>query len=299
MCILLTTNGNKDYPFILLSNRDEYFKRDTKQAHFHVYNGQSIISPLDMARVDHGTWMALNPSNKRFAILVNFREGIKDTVNPISRGVLPVDFVTSQNGNTKNKYLTELILKYKDENLFDKIGGFNLLFGDLISNRFDIISNKNDSDFKLFSEPNEYHGLSNSSFDDPWNKVKIGVTKLKELTTCYNLDSNVSKDELVNELFDLLSYNTLGNITEDYQANFENIKGTIFVPPLLVRDYNRNNSLAGKYYGTRTQTVVLVDRNYHLTYIEKNLHSNDDLNEEPTFVKFEIDLMNSINYQTA
>jgi uncharacterized protein with NRDE domain len=299
MCILLTTNANVDYPFILVSNRDEYFKRLTKPVHSHQYNGQRIISPLDMARQDHGTWIALNPVNKKFSILVNFREGIKDTVNPISRGVLPLDYVTSVNSTTKSQYLNELILKYRDENLLSKIGGFNLMFGDLVNNRFDIISNKNDSDFKIFSEVPEYHGLSNSSFDEPWDKVKLGVKKLQSLTGSYNSNMSRSKDSLINDLFGLLSHDSMGNITSDYEANFENIKNSIFVPPLLVRGYNRNNALAGKYYGTRTQTVILVDKNHHLTYIEKNLHSTDDLNEAPKIKRFKLDLNDSNLHESS
>lgn len=297
MCILVTTNANSDFPFVLVSNRDEYFKRATQQVTKHYYNNHEIISPLDMARSDHGTWLALNPAMKKFAILVNYREGIKDTINPISRGVLPLDYVTS-NASTRNEYLTEMVLKYGDEKLLTKIGGFNLLFGDLLKNRYDIISNKNDADFKIFSTKPEYHGLSNSSFDEPWEKVRIGETLLKEITESYN-DRPIPKNEFIDKLFELLSHNTLDNVTDDYQANFDKIKSSIFVPPLTVRDYNRNNSFAGEYYGTRTQTVILVDKSHHLSYIERNLHSSDDLNEEPTYTTFEFDLNEDLNSQNA
>jgi len=308
MCILLTTNANKDYPFILISNRDEYFKRATQCATFHTFNNKNIriLSPLDMARKDHGTWIALNPENHKFAILVNFREGLKEAINPVSRGVLPLDYVISD-ADSRNGFLNELSIRYNDSELLQKIGGFNLLFGNLDSTKtscssFDIISNKNTADFKIFtSNKGEYHGLSNSSFDEPWEKVKIGEEKLKQVIEDYNLNSenevsysNISspscKDELITKLFELLSYNTLGNITQDFQGNFENIKNTIFVPPLKVRDFNRNNPLAGEYYGTRTQTIIMVDKIGHVTYIEKNLHSSDDLNEQPHLQTYEFDI---------
>lgn len=289
MCILLTTNANKDYPFVLLSNRDEYFRRATQQASFHEYNHTKVLSPLDMARKDHGTWLALNPENHKFSILVNFREGIKDVINPVSRGVLPLDYVVSDSV-TRSQFLNELSTNYNDSELLTKIGGFNLLFGDLKNNSFDIISNKNNSDFKIFTRKNEYHGLSNSSFDEPWEKVKAGEHRLQKLTEDYNQNDSIGKEQFVEQLFDLLSLNTLGNITQDYQGNFENIRNTIFVPPLKVRDYNRNNLLTGEYYGTRTQTIILVDKFGKISYIERNLHSSDDLNETPQLQSFEFEM---------
>ncbi|CCH41571.1 hypothetical protein BN7_1112 [Wickerhamomyces ciferrii] len=290
MCILLTTNANKDYRFILLSNRDEYYQRATQLASFHEYNNVKILSPLDLARKDHGTWIALNTENDKFAILVNYREGIKEAINPVSRGVLPQDYVVS-NSTTRSQFLNELSAKYDDGELLSKIGGFNLLFGDLSSNSFDIISNKNNSDFKIFTTKDEYHGLSNSSFDEPWEKVRIGEQLLREYTENYNNStSTINKEDLVESLFNLLSYNTMENITNDFQGNFENIKNSIFIPPLKVRDYNRNNVLAGQWYGTRTQTVILVDNHGHVSYIERNLHSSDDLDESPQTQKFEFEL---------
>lgn len=285
MCILLTTNANKDYPFVLLSNRDEFFRRATQLATFHEYDNTRVLSPLDMARKDHGTWLALNPQNHKFAILVNYREGLKEVINPVSRGVLPLDYIVSQS-ETRSQFLNELGARYNDSELLSKIGGFNLLFGDLSKNSFDIISNKNASDFKIFTRKNEYHGLSNSSFDDPWEKVRLGEEKLKTLTEDYN-ENHGSKEKFIEDLFSLLSYNTLGNITDDLEGNFNNIKNTIFVPALKVRDYNRNNPLAGEYYGTRTQTVILVDKYGKITYVERNLHSSDDLSEKPQTQTYE------------
>lgn len=287
MCILLTTNANKDYPFVLLSNRDEFFKRATQQAEFHEYDHTRILSPLDMARKDHGTWIALNPESHKFSILVNFREGLKESINPVSRGVLPLDYVVS-GSITRSQFLNELSAKYNDGDLLTKIGGFNLLFGDLKNNSFDIISNKNNSDFKIFTRNAEYHGLSNSSFDEPWVKVKTGVKCLEELTQGYNKEEGpVDKEKFIEQLFELLSLNTLENITEDFEGNFKNIENTIFVPPLKVRDFTRNNPLAGELYGTRTQTIILVDKMGGITYVERNLHSSDDLSERPQLRTYE------------
>ena len=33
----------------------------------------------------------------------------------------------------------------------------------------------------------------------------------------------------------------------------------------------------GKYYGTRTQTIILLDKYGNLNYYEKNIHNSDDI----------------------
>lgn len=73
MCILISSIEHPDYPFILLSNRDEYFKRPTQRAHFKDYDGVRVLSPLDLGRQEHGTWIAVNTDGK-LAVLVNYRE---------------------------------------------------------------------------------------------------------------------------------------------------------------------------------------------------------------------------------
>lgn len=280
MCILITTNAHPHFPFVLCSNRDEYLSRATAPAHLHEYAQTTILSPLDMARVDHGTWIALNPATAKLAVLVNYREGMKLEVNPVSRGVLPLEYVTSL-ARSRTEFLNELRGKYGSD-VLEEIGGFSLMFG-TIGERFDIISNKNGDDFKCFIDK-EVHGLSNSKFDEPWEKVKLGERGLKSIVD----EAKEDKETVIEDLLSLLSTNTLDNMTDDFEANFHNIEKTIFVPPLLVRDYTRGNPLAGKYYGTRTQTVILLDKNGQLTYIERNLHTSDDLTEEPMTQRFDM-----------
>lgn len=75
MCILLSTTEHPDYPFILLSNRDEFFRRPTEEAGFRDVENRDfkILTPLDLARPEHGTWIGVGTDGK-VAVLVNFRE---------------------------------------------------------------------------------------------------------------------------------------------------------------------------------------------------------------------------------
>lgn len=74
MCIAIASIEHPEYPFVLLSNRDEYFKRPTMSAHIrNVGEGIKVLSPLDLERPEHGSWIGV--TNKgRIAVLLNYRE---------------------------------------------------------------------------------------------------------------------------------------------------------------------------------------------------------------------------------
>lgn len=74
MCILLTSTNHPEYPFILLSNRDEFFVRPTQRAHFReLSNGVKLLSPLDLGRPEHGTWIGVT-TNGKLSVVLNYRE---------------------------------------------------------------------------------------------------------------------------------------------------------------------------------------------------------------------------------
>lgn len=261
---------------MLCSNRDEYFGRPTAPVSLHEYNGYQVFAPQDLARSEHGTWIGFCPHTNKFAVLVNFRQDFKELVSPVSRGMLVLEFITSS-CNNKLEFIALIKKKYGEDTL-SKVGGFNLFFGDFNKFQFDIISNKTKEEFRVFQDSFEIHGLSNSSFSDPWAKVKNGELKLEKLINAYNENLEMNENDLINQLFELLSTNSLSNWdSQSYEELFAEIPNSIFVPPLKVDE--------NTYYGTRTQTVVLVDKSMNLTYIEKTMHSSNDLlNELPQIV---------------
>lgn len=295
MCIFVFSTSCKEYPFILISNRDEYFKRQTEPASQRTYLGQEIICPVDGER--HGTWLAVNLDNHKISVLVNYREKtriLSEGVSNISRGILPLEAITT-NTRTRGDFINELAVKYKDQDLLQSIGGFSLFYGDLLTRKFDIISNKNNDDFKFYNEDNKpssqvkTYGLSNSSFDEPWPKVKIAESLLK--TKLEQFQTNpIDKETFIVELLGILTTNSIDQ-TKQYIENYDEITKTIFVPPLETENLiNNNNPFQGRYYGTRTQTVILVDKSNLLTFVERNLHFSDNLMEQPTIKRIEVQL---------
>ncbi|ODV63023.1 uncharacterized protein ASCRUDRAFT_27974, partial [Ascoidea rubescens DSM 1968] len=310
MCIFLTTCAHPAFPFILISNRDEYFLRPTALAHFH---SNKILSPYDLARNERGTWIGVNKAGK-IAVLVNFHEDNYDSIySKVSRGLIPMQFLKSPK-KSKDWELELYDLYQNKENFVQKIGGFSLLFGELSYNKtansinpLKIISNRGDEEKKQknvkfnqndnpipinFSSENsentlkqqysnkKFIGLSNSLFNHPWPKVQIGENLLNNLIT-NSINENWQEQKIIQKLFELLSFNSFQIDKEFPSENFNNLKNSIFIPPFEVKD-NKIPNIIGKYYGTRTQTIILLDKQGNLKYIERSLHTKDTLTE-PSF----------------
>ncbi|CCE86219.1 Piso0_005876 [Millerozyma farinosa CBS 7064] len=301
MCIALTSTEHPDYPFILLSNRDEYFDRPTKEAHLRRINEEyGIISPLDMAREERGTWIGVNTKGK-FSSLVNFREMKNDSVSEVSRGIIPLSYLTYGNSdkewmNDLNTVLSKMISSSsspKDNAVLPRIGGFSLLYGQLKINEntgkiepLRILSNKGNSTriHVSESEPNSKSdsisglttfGISNSLFDDPWPKVELGKELLHE-TINESVEQKWSFTELIDNCFKLLSHNTYNeNIasTGSPESKLEELRNSIFIPPITPNHESSSspNSSTNALYGTRTQTLLILDKKGALHYLEENV----------------------------
>ncbi|GME73622.1 unnamed protein product [[Candida] boidinii] len=263
-----------------------------------------LLMPYDLQREEHGTWIGVN-SNGKICVLVNYREPFRaNASSKISRGSIPLEFLNSD----LSTHEWENYIRNKTEN-FKLIGGFSFFYGDLKYNPiikniepFKIISNRCDYSLDVFqnrlsldssikiNEEKLTIALSNSRYDEPWPKIQLGKNKLNSVIS-ESIEKNWDQDKLVDSLFESLSVKVPNNNWEhlSYEEAFLQMKQTIFVPPV------RTNSEFSKYYGTRTQTVILVDKSGELTYIEKNLHSTDDLSELPKINKFKFKINNWVD----
>ncbi|CAG9534995.1 unnamed protein product [Cercopithifilaria johnstoni] len=109
------------------------------------------------------------------------------------------------------------------------------------------------------------HGFSNSPSCEPFKKVERGVEKMSNIIEEIN-NKNYLEEEIIERLLQLA--------TDKYQC---------FPDDQLKRRCGRSNELCkyrtaifvkypdGIPYGTRSHTIIIVDRNNQATYYEKSM----------------------------
>lgn len=234
MClILLAWHSHPDYPLVVAANRDEFFARPTAGAGFWE-DAPQVLAGRDLQA--GGTWLGATRSG-RFAALTNFRDPARNKSGVPSRGQLVSGFLSGT--ESAAEYLREL------ESIADRYNGFNLVFGDL--GGLWCFSNCGEGEREL--APGVY-GLSNHLLDTPWPKVARGKSALGEALQALPDDA---------PLFALLR--------DDRVAPDEELPRTgvsLEWERLLSAAFVRSPA-----YGTRSSTVVLVDRAGRLTFVEQ------------------------------
>ncbi len=235
MCLILfAIEQHKDYPFIVIANRDEFYARPTRPAHWWE-DIPTVFAGRDLQA--NGTWMGVDRRG-RFAAVTNVREPGIGQGAPNSRGDLPRIFL--QGNLTAEHYLQRL---QADKGNY---AGFNLLLSDNSGCWF--VSNRSDGISRISAGT---YGVSNGRFDEPWPKLETGKLALqKNLQTAVDVDS----------LFEILS--------DRDQADDETLPRTGVSKAferLLSSRFIRSNE-----YGTRASTVVLFSTNNTISYSEQN-----------------------------
>jgi uncharacterized protein with NRDE domain len=106
-------------------------------------------------------------------------------------------------------------------------------------------------------------GLGNSPLSSPFKKVSVGTEQFKEI-----LDSHKdkSKEELITSLMNLLKSDTKHYPDEELLARLQDTAEEF-------SSINVGYSELG--YGSRTRTVILVDNDCNVEYIEETMTSED------------------------
>ncbi len=239
MCLItFAYDCHPRYHLILVANRDEYFQRPTEHAHFWE-SYPWILAGRDLEML--GTWMGMTRSG-RFAALTNFRDPFAQITNAKSRGRLVGDFLCLQ--EYPIKYMQDVV---NNQSLYNP---FNLLIGDSSSLVYYCKQTSETKELK----PGIY-GLSNHLLDTPWPKVE----KSKQALANYIANRTLIETQ---PLFDILADykkaedHELPNTGISYE--FEKLLSSIFIQ--------------GTDYGTRSSTVLLIDRNQRVTFKEKSFY---------------------------
>lgn len=242
MCLILFSyKHHPHYKLILASNRDEFYERPTKALHKWSIN-KSIFAGQD--ELNKGTWLGLSQDWKISAI-TNYRDlsNIKD--NAPSRGLLVSDFLKGD--ELPENYLNKISKPAGNYN------GYNLIVGDKTGMYyFSNIKNK------IERIAPGVHGLSNGFLDTAWPKVAYGKRAFEQLI-------GKEKELPIDEIFKLLNDDKQPPDSElpdtGVGIEWERILTAIFIKT--------------EVYGTRTSSIITIDQNDRITFIEKSFIKTD------------------------
>ncbi|MBI4209271.1 MAG: NRDE family protein [Deltaproteobacteria bacterium] len=239
MClILLAHQYHPKYRLVFAANRDEFPNRPTAPAAFWEED-PNILAGKDLLK--GGTWCGVSKIG-RFAALANIRDPKAHRDGAPSRGLLVSNFLKGK--ESSEEYLQKIEKEAREYN------PFGLLAGDK-SDLF-YFSNRVRKSQKL--EPGLY-GLSNHLLDTPWPKVKRGKGKLKAILSRESFSAE--------DLLDLLADTTPARDSElpDTGVGLELER---MLSPIFIKSPT---------YGTRASTIILIDTENNVTFIEKTAKS--------------------------
>lgn len=241
MCtIIFAFQKHPEYPLILLANRDEFYQRPTAAADYWE-DAPQVLAGRDL--VHGGTWLGTT-SQGRFAAVTNYRQPGAPR-GRLSRGNLVGDFL-------KGDVAVGDYLKSIRENRGD-YSGFNLLAGRIGTEEQALGYYSNRGGEIRFLEPGVY-GLSNHLLDTPWQKVLRGKAGLEEALKKGRLEEHM--------LFKILADRTPAADKDlpDTGIGYEKEK---ILSPIFIET---------PIYGTRSSTIVLIDKKGESTFREKIFH---------------------------
>jgi len=233
--ILFAWQAHPDYRVVLAANRDEFHQRPTAAADFWPQRPE-LLAGRDLQA--GGTWLGVMRSG-RFAAVTNFREPLAPE-SPLerSRGELVTDYLTG--GLPPLEQAEQVRLSGPSYR------GFNLLLG--TPERLAYVSNRDEQGREVAAG---CHGLSNDLLDTDWPKVRSGRARLQRLLE----DDRVEPEALL----DLLTERSL--VPGDMPPG----AGAGEIRRHLMNHY----FIVSPEYGTRSSTVLLMDRSGGVTFVER------------------------------
>ncbi|GFS47621.1 transport and Golgi organization protein 2 [Nephila pilipes] len=275
MCMLfLFVNpkpGSRGFYLILANTRDEFFYRPSRVCHFWEHN-PNIIGGMDFEEGKQGgTWLAMN-THGQVATLLNLMRPLSDLDGTKKdRGFLAVNFLES--GMEGVNYLQRLRREADMYNSFMLVTiDVKPMMGDVTASYY-----TNDGDEGPVILKKGVHVFGNSSPSQPWKKVNAAKRMFEEVVA--GNPSSMQKEELIADIFQVLRNDTLhypdeqlDKDTEGRPEEYVKQLSAIFIKPEM------------GFYGSRTHTVILIDSNGHVDYVEKTMKEPIDVTTDITWV---------------
>jgi uncharacterized protein with NRDE domain len=242
MCLILFAwKIHENFPLILIANRDEFYERPTAPAAFWD-DAPEILAGRDLQ--EGGTWLGITRGGS-LAALTNYRDPASLKTNAPSRGNLVSDYL--RDPETPERYLGRI------RPMAARYNGFNLLVG-------------NESELFCFSNRNGLqtptpgiHGMSNHLLDTPWPKVERGKQALGKLIRGMNEPSPEA-------LLDLLADRSRPP-DDRLPVTGVGLEWERVLSPLFIESQD---------YGTRSSTVLIIDREGCVTFVERVFNGGAD-----------------------
>lgn len=240
MCLIVFANNIlEDYKLIFAANRDEFYNRPSEQAEFWS-DYSDLLAGKDLQA--GGTWMGITKHGK-FAAITNFRDLKNHRNDAPSRGSLTLDFLISD--ISPEEYYNKL------KSTLPNYNGFNLILGNV--DELFYFSNKT----KGLQKPERgIHGISNAILDTPWPKVEKSKRQLQHLIE----QKNIHPWEILN----LLDDTSLAK-DEELPNTGVGLEMERMLSPIFIKS---------KEYGTRSSTIVTVDNQNNVRFVEKTYFAN-------------------------
>ncbi|MGB9664546.1 MAG: NRDE family protein [Ignavibacteria bacterium] len=252
MCVLVfALKFHPDYKFIFAGNRDEFYTRPTAPA--AIWGDEiKILSGIDLK--SNGTWLGITVERNDsipagdFCVVTNFRDFYSYRENPelTSRGELVKDFLQT------NYPFKKAETRFRDfcDYLLSNSRNYNAL--NLIFGNFDEIYYYSNVKNEVELIQTGIHGLSNNFLDIPWPKVHWAKLRFSDIIR--------NSNDLINDLLTLLSDNSQfdDDLLPDTGVGIERerLLSSIFIK--------------SETYGTRASTVILVDYDNQIKFVERN-----------------------------
>lgn len=239
MCLLFfAVNRHPSYRLVVAANRDEYYRRPTETARFW-NDAPHVLGGRDLDQ--GGTWLGITRDG-RWGAVTNYRE-VGATQHSSSRGHLIRDFLVGE--DAAEKYIDKI------HRHSGRYAGFNLIIADAAHVVY--YSNRG-GDPQVFNEG--VYGLSNHLLDSPWPKLTHGKNQLMDILAH---DGDLSTQSLFTLLSNQRTAST-GLPDTGVGDELERLLSPAFI--------------SSRDYGTRSSTVILVDREHRVQFIERSFSSS-------------------------
>jgi len=242
MCLIVFSHKiHEKYPLILAGNRDEFYNRPAKEAHYWSTN-PPILAGKDLKA--GGTWLGISRAGL-MAALTNYRDLDNPRPREKSRGGLIPELLT--NGGEIEEKLEEFVHKG------GQYDGFNMIAGS--RDELFYINNIDNRIQKL--EPGNY-GISNAFLNTAWPKVDRAKKEFSEIISHSEID-----EEAIFAMLQNRDTYPLGELPETgLSPEMEKAVSSIFIDT--------------GHYGTRCSTLLMASMQGTLTFVERTFPAGEN-----------------------